>query len=138
LGTSEANLGKHLHPLDIFGGSTLGLAAALDTTMLPAGGDTRCGNGKEGSLPDKFGKLSPLDKKAITAWLDHHWSMGRACPISGGNAWAIADDLVGIPLVDAAGQTTGLGAYPQVMMVCSECGYTRDFNAFVMGIVKNK
>jgi hypothetical protein len=87
-------------------------------------------------VPDKSGKLSAQDKKTIDAWLGKHWSIGRTCPISGGSSWTVADDLIGMPIVDNRGQPTTAGSYPQVMLVCEECGYTRTFNAMVMGIVK--
>lgn len=87
-------------------------------------------------MADSKGKLSELDKKAVWAWFDHHWSIGRSCPISGGNSWTVADHLVAPPVVDAAGKVqSGGGSYPQVMMVCTECGYTRYFNAVLVGVV---
>lgn len=52
-------------------------------------------------VADSKGKLSELDKKAVWAWFDHHWSIGRSCPISGGNSWTVANHLVAPPVVDA-------------------------------------
>lgn len=83
---------------------------------------------------DTEGKLSKDEKERIKAWVEAK-SKTAECPVCGNTNWIIGDHIVQ-PVTNGSGRVLlGGAAYPQVMLVSTECGYTRYFNAILMGLV---
>jgi len=85
-------------------------------------------------MPDKDGLLSSEEHEKIKKWLDEkvdpHFGQ---CPYSGHKSWYVIGHLV-YPLRYASQLIVGGPAYPQVMVACTECGFTMFFNAVKIGI----
>jgi len=85
-------------------------------------------------MPDEKGKLSPEDKEKVQKWLKEKWKASSNCPISGDNNWIIGDYTVTPMNYGARQAMIGGQIAPQVMLICSSCGYTLYFNAMLMGL----
>ncbi len=85
-------------------------------------------------MPDKKGKLSPEEKEKVKEWLEEKWKASNLCPVSHDNNWVIGDYTVTPINFSSTGTILGGPISPQVMLICSTCGYTLYFNAMVMGI----
>ena len=86
-------------------------------------------------MPDTSGRLSPDEKEKAERWLSTYWTRDNRCPISGHNNWAFGEHIVQPVASVRAGEILGVASYPQIMLICQDCGYTIYFNAVVMGIV---
>jgi len=85
-------------------------------------------------MPDNTGRLSEDEIKKIDEWFKAKWNPSYACPISGHTSWQIGEHLVVPPSLGATGIALSGPVYPQVMVLCSGCGFTLFFNAVLMGI----
>jgi hypothetical protein len=87
-------------------------------------------------MADKDGKLSQEEKKVVVQWIARHQSATKnLCPICNSDKWIIGDHLVQ-PLTLSGDKGIMLGGvgYPQVLLISDPCGYTRFFNAVLMGV----
>lgn len=50
-------------------------------------------------------------------------------------AIVVSDDITTAPVFKNGGMMIGGPAYPQVMLICTNCGNTRFFNALIAGVV---
>lgn len=84
-------------------------------------------------------ELTPKEKEIALAWLNEKWVTDKGCPICTSNQWRIGDALVA-PMNSTPGGGVMIGGptYPQLMLICTNCGHTHYFNAVVMGLVKSK
>lgn len=84
-------------------------------------------------MPDERGRLNKSELEKAKEWLDGKWESIHGCSVCGSDSWQIIDYLVtpvSFPNILRAGEL-----FPQVMVICTYCGYTIYFNAIVMGIV---
>jgi hypothetical protein len=83
-------------------------------------------------LPDK---LSVAEKEKISEAITAKWAgRSEACPICGSTQWLIADHFVATTTLGPGGEfQLGGKIYPLVMLI-SPCGYTRLFNAVMLGV----
>lgn len=86
-------------------------------------------------MPDPTGKLSEAEKQNISETIEAKWKgRAEACPICGNTKWLIADHLVATTTLGPRGAfQLGGNVYPLVMII-SPCGYTRLFNALMLGV----
>ena len=86
-------------------------------------------------MADSTGTLSIAEKQKILEVISASWSgSSEACPICGKTQWLIADHLVATTTLGPGGAfQLGGQVYPLVMII-SPCGYTRLFNAVMLGI----
>lgn len=86
-------------------------------------------------MADQEGKLTEAEKEKALAWVREHQKRSADCPICGSPQWMLGEHLV-MPLTLAGKprgiQLGGIG-YPFIMLA-SPCGYTRFFNAAMIGI----
>jgi hypothetical protein len=89
-------------------------------------------------MADSIGKLSDAEKQKISETIEAIWKgRSEACPICGNTQWLIADHLVATTTLGHGGAfQLGGQVYPFVMLI-SPCGYTRLFNAVMLGIRPN-
>jgi predicted nucleic-acid-binding Zn-ribbon protein len=88
-------------------------------------------------MPKPDGKLDESEVKKVIDWLESHQFESKTpqCPFCHTDEWGIneylTNDTVFIP-----GKSIVVGApfYPQVTVMCRNCGYTMFFNAIAMGI----
>lgn len=84
-------------------------------------------------------ELSNEQKKLAQDWINKKWTASKTCPICATNGWVISDHVVQPVTHSPVGRmqlTTG-PAYPAVLLICKTCGYTRAFNAVMMGLFPN-
>lgn len=73
------------------------------------------------------------DKQKIFDWLDQKWpSYNRCCEICGKGEWQIPRYLVNPPVLENGQMQLTNKGFPQVMVVCANCGHTRYFNALTI------
>ncbi len=86
-------------------------------------------------MPDANGRLTPDDRNQVVQWLQ---AKGRnhECPVCASNKWMIGDHLVNGQVHVVDGQLPPRESYPQVILVCNNCAYTRYFMAVPMGLVR--
>ncbi|HME23166.1 MAG TPA: hypothetical protein VKI44_17845 [Acetobacteraceae bacterium] len=87
---------------------------------------------------DKQGKLSLADKNKVIENLTKR-QQGRTaapCEMCGTNQWFVADHLLNATIVvPGMGLTVGGPSYPQVQVICGNCGHTRLLNAYAIGLL---
>jgi len=89
-------------------------------------------------MPDQGGRLSDKEKTEILLWLEKHWPDPKVCPICGHDEWTLGDHLVTLFVWSSGALLAGSVAYPQAVVTCDTCCYTRLFNALLMGIIKEQ
>ena len=80
-------------------------------------------------------RISKENNKKIRKWFDDK-SVTKPCASCGESTFTVVDQFVFSPVfkVDDGLLISGIGGYPQAMVVCNNCGDTRYFNISVMGI----
>ena len=77
-------------------------------------------------------------KNKVLAWLDEKWPKERrCCEICGSESWTLAQDIT-VPLVFEGSIKFGGATYPQISVICNNCGNTKNFNAVMMGVLQGK
>ena len=86
-------------------------------------------------MPDRQGKLSEAERKAVNVWLEEHWKGGepQACPVSGDIDW-IVGYFVGAAQNYDGDQMTNYFSDLTVPVVCGGCGYVMQISATFMGV----
>ena len=88
-------------------------------------------------MPDASGRLSKLEKESIRQKIDNLWrGSGKNCPICGSNQWFLADHVVEAPIRTEGVRGFSAAAYPSVLLISQPCGYTIQFNAVTLGVMK--
>ncbi len=85
-------------------------------------------------MPDYNGVLTEDERQKIDDWIKKNWHI-RNCPICRHQNWILADHVVMPILYSEYGITSSASGYPQIMIICKNCGYTLCFNAITMGII---
>jgi predicted nucleic-acid-binding Zn-ribbon protein len=67
--------------------------------------------------------------------LDKHWKGSHACPICSSNTWDVGDVCELRGFTSEALVIGGGPAFPIFPLVCTVCGYTRFFNAYLAQVV---
>lgn len=89
-------------------------------------------------MAKKSGALTEEQKSVFEMWLKDKWKTDSACPICTANNWISGDHFV-TPILYEPGGGISIGglSYPQVFIICSNCGHTHYFNAMMIpGLVK--
>lgn len=85
--------------------------------------------------------LSTEQKQEILKVLGQKWIGRRECPVCTTNAWELSEHATTpVTLNGLTGdlQIFGPGTiYPQVGLICTNCGFTRQFNLVVLGLMKS-
>ena len=90
-------------------------------------------------MSDDQGKLTQEEKGAAGRWLKDHWKGSSACAVCHANNWSVCDHLVApVKTTDKGGVVIGGAVYPQVMVICMDCGNTLFFNAALMKVVESE
>jgi len=77
--------------------------------------------------------LSPEERATAVAWINEK-TKNDTCPVCGTNSWALGEHLLQGTAFRPGGVFLGGPFYPQVFIVCLNCGYTRQFIASHIGI----
>ena len=85
-------------------------------------------------MVDKDKYFDKTKQAKAVKWLNAKW-VNKTCSCCGNNIWTVLDDLVMPMNFTGGGLVLGGATYPQVMANCANCGYTKFFNAVMMGIV---
>lgn len=86
-------------------------------------------------MPDKDGQLTKEEKKTATGWIEDK-TPRLGCPACKQSHFTLGDHLVTPMMYTGSGITIGGPAYPQLMVICSNCSYTLYYNAVMMGIAE--
>ena len=90
-------------------------------------------------MPNDQGVLSESEKRDAGERINKLWTGSKNCPICGSNKWIIADHLISSQIVTAgAGIMIGGPSYPAVLLISEPCGYTLQFNAVILGVLKSE
>lgn len=79
--------------------------------------------------------MNKNEKEIISQWINSKWEPHkRVCEVCEGNNWVIAEDIITPVILTNLSMVIGSKAYPQVMMICSNCANTKYFNIALMGV----
>lgn len=67
-------------------------------------------------------------------WLNDKWK-NRTCECCGRNTWTLAEDLVMPMTFTGGGLVLGGPTYPQIMVICTNCGNSKTFNAILAKVI---
>lgn len=83
-------------------------------------------------MVDKYFNKEKQEK--AQKWLKEKW-INRVCECCGQSNWTLAEDLV-MPM-NFTGNKLSLGGptYPQIMLICTNCGNSKIFNAILAGVI---
>lgn len=81
-------------------------------------------------------ELTPEQRKAVMDWLTEKWGPDGECYVCKESNWAVGKHLVTPALFSEKGFWAGGPAYPQAMIVCTNCGHTVHFNAIAIGLLE--
>lgn len=89
-------------------------------------------------MPNDQGVLSESEKRAIVEKINRLWTgSAKNCPICGSNEWIVGDHVVSSQIATAgAGIMMGGPTYPAVLLISKTCGYTLQFNAVILEVIK--
>ena len=81
-------------------------------------------------------KLSKEQKQQFMDWLAAHLKGNPNCSICQANTWLVSDHILSPPIMILEGREKDSRntIYPQVLLVCDNCGHTLYFNAFRVGV----
>ena len=88
-------------------------------------------------MPDKDAKLTEEEKKDAIDWIEHR-APNLTCTVCGQKHFTIGEHAVSTLIHGGKGFILGGSAYPQIMVICTNCGHTIHFNAVLMGIFKRE
>lgn len=78
----------------------------------------------------------PSERELQERLVDHLKGRNCQCPVCGTNNWNMCGDLVSPPCWDAEYRRPIEGrVLPLVVLICSECGFIRQFSALKLGLV---
>ena len=86
-------------------------------------------------MPDKDLKLTQEEKKEIAGWISKR-APDLKCSVCGQKHFVLADHVIAGFIHSGGGLALGGATYPQVMVICTNCGHTIQFNAVVIGALK--
>lgn len=88
-------------------------------------------------MPDDDSKLTAEQKEMAVAWLNERGAGDPTCPGCGKKNWEVGEHLVSPPIQSKRGLILGGLAYPNFMIICSNCGNTQYFNAVMAKLVES-
>lgn len=83
-------------------------------------------------------KPAKIDKAKAKHWLNSKWTQPHNCPICGSDKWSIPEELVELRQFYHGSIVMGGGVYPNIVVICTVCGYTFFMNAVIAGLVDSK
>jgi len=88
-----------------------------------------------GKGAEAIGELTPEEKAQFAEWLHSVWKGPKECPICHVESWNQGDHFVYAPIYYQGAFVAGSVAYPSVILICDNCGYTLFFNAVIMDLL---
>jgi hypothetical protein len=85
-------------------------------------------------MPNPEGRLTPDEKKQAVQWVESHQNGDLTCPICKTAKWTIQEHLVSLNVFVPGGLPTRGPKYPQIQLVCDNCGFTLLVNAVRAGM----
>lgn len=83
--------------------------------------------------------LDEQKKKIALDWLGEKWPINkRVCDVCGHSQWNLAEDIIAPMAFSEGSIMLGGRSYPQLMVICTNCGNTKYFNAVMIGLVKGE
>lgn len=81
-------------------------------------------------------KPNQKQEEATKAWIEKKATKESSkCPVCGHRQWMAADYLIRASTYSPGVAVMGGPSYVYAQITCANCGYTRLFNAVVMGLV---
>lgn len=77
------------------------------------------------------------EKQKIINWLNQKQPTGFQCSVCNDRRWTVGDHVVSALVSEGGGIQIGGTNYPNVFLVCNNCGHTVYFNAVMLGVVKS-
>lgn len=89
------------------------------------------------SPPDvPTGELSEEQRERFGRWINSKAPLVGKCPVCGTRNWTLLGHFVEIPIYRGGNIVFGSGpSYPNVGLLCTNCGNTQLINAVVSGVI---
>ena len=85
-------------------------------------------------FPD--GKLTQEHRDKFEAWINSKSALIGKCPVCTQRSWTVLEHFVELPIYRGGGVMVAGGAtYPNIGLVCTNCGNTQLMNAALSGIL---
>ncbi len=83
-------------------------------------------------------KKNKENYQKIIKWFKSKWTKNQKCTICGSHDWIIEETFVTSIVVEGKNIKPNGNIYPQIMVICGNCGNSNYFNALIMGLAKTK
>lgn len=84
------------------------------------------------------GELTLAQRQTFERWINGKSPLIGKCPVCGDRKYTILDHLVDLPIYRGGNMIIGGGPnYPNVGLVCTNCGTTQLVNAVISGVVSD-
>ncbi len=88
-------------------------------------------------MAENGSKLTKEQFEQFQKWLEKKSHGELFCPICGVKKWIVGEHIVAPPVqTPGGGMIIGGASYPLASIICSNCGFTRFFNALIAGVRK--
>lgn len=84
------------------------------------------------------GKLSDEQRKKFEVWISSKAALIGKCPICSSREWQLIDHIVDLPIYRGGNFVVGGPSYPNVGILCRNCGNTHLINAVISGILSEE
>jgi len=85
-------------------------------------------------MPGSDGLMTAEENARALAWLNEK-TTNFQCPVCNTNQWSIGTHIIAEQIHRGGNVLIGGAIYPMVFVTCSNCAYTRHFNAIQMGVI---
>lgn len=81
-------------------------------------------------------ELTYEQKQKFKDWIEAKAALIGKCPVCHSRHWTVLDHFVDLPIYRGGALVAGGVSYPNVGMICGNCGNTQLINAVASGIVQ--
>jgi putative N-acetylmannosamine-6-phosphate epimerase len=82
------------------------------------------------------GKLTLEHRRRFEGWIASKAEIVGKCPVCRDRKWTILDHFIDLPIYRGGSIVMGGQSYPNIGLVCTNCGNTQLINAVISGIVE--
>lgn len=83
-------------------------------------------------------ELSLSQRQKVEKWFAEKANVIGKCPVCRERNYTLLNHIVAPPVFQGGSVVIGGPAYPMIMIMCQNCGYTSFHNAMVIGLLANE
>lgn len=82
-------------------------------------------------------KLSPEQRQTFLNWMSSKAPLIGKCPLCNAREWSLIEEIIELRPFHGGSMVVGGPTYPNVGVICNNCGNTQLVNAVVSGVLKS-